>query len=188
MPPKAKVTREMIIEAAFEIVRNEGIQNLNVRTISKKIDCSTQPVMYHFKTIEELKQEVYQKADLYHSEYLMNIQSDNPMKDIGLNYIQFAVNEKNFFRFLFQSNEFSGKNITDLMNSEDLMPIIAILSQAVGVEEQEAKTFFRSLFIFVHGYASMLANNEMVYEKETISNDLDLIFEGILNTLKNGEA
>ncbi|EFC94888.1 hypothetical protein CLOSTHATH_06922, partial [Hungatella hathewayi DSM 13479] len=38
----------------------------------------------HFKTIEELKKTVYVKADEYHSEYITNIQSENPMKDIGL--------------------------------------------------------------------------------------------------------
>ena len=84
MPPKAKITREMIIDATFEIIRNTGVETVNARTISKKLNCSTQPVMYHFKTIEELKKTVYVKADEYHSEYITNIQSENPMKDIGL--------------------------------------------------------------------------------------------------------
>ena len=45
MPPKAKVTREMIIDAAFEIIRNTGIEAVNARTVSKELNCSTQPVM-----------------------------------------------------------------------------------------------------------------------------------------------
>lgn len=58
--------------------------------------------MYHFKTIEELKKTVYVKADEYHSEYITNIQSENPMKDIGLNYIRFAETEKICFGFYFK--------------------------------------------------------------------------------------
>lgn len=50
MPPKAKITREMIIHAGIEIVREHGIENVNARTVSKKLGCSTQPVMYHFKS------------------------------------------------------------------------------------------------------------------------------------------
>ena len=96
---KGKVTREMIIDAAFEIIRNTGVETVNARTVSKELNCSTQPVMYHFKTIEELKRPVYEKSDEYHSAYVMDIHSNNPMKDIGLNYIQFAVKEKNLFRF-----------------------------------------------------------------------------------------
>lgn len=37
MPPKAKITREMIIDATFEIIRNTGVETVNARTISKKI-------------------------------------------------------------------------------------------------------------------------------------------------------
>lgn len=55
MPPKAKITKDMIIDAAFEIARKTGAENINARTVSQKLNCSTQPVMYHFATIEELK-------------------------------------------------------------------------------------------------------------------------------------
>ena len=73
MPAKAKVTKEMIVDAAFAIAREAGVENINARTVSKRLHCSTQPVMYHFATMEELKRTVYAKADLYHSEYLMNM-------------------------------------------------------------------------------------------------------------------
>lgn len=186
MPPKAKITRDMVIDAAFEIARNEGAENINARTVSNKLGCSTQPVMYHFKTIEELKRAVYAKTDEYHSEYITAIHSDNPMKDIGLNYIRFAKTEKNLFRFLFQTNEFVGKNISQLIKSEELQPIIAILSQAIEVNAEQAKTAFRSLFLIAHGYASMLANNEMTYDEQIIVSDLDLVFGGMVSALKGG--
>lgn len=68
MPPRAKVTKDMIIDAAFEIARKTGAENINARTVSKKLNCSTQPVMYHFATIEELKKAAYVKSDWYHTE------------------------------------------------------------------------------------------------------------------------
>ena len=49
MPAKAKVTKEMIIDAAFEIAKEMGAENINARTVSQKLSCSTQPVLYHFK-------------------------------------------------------------------------------------------------------------------------------------------
>ena len=72
MPAKAKVTKEMIVDAAFAIAREAGVERINARTVSERLHCSTQPVMYHFATMEALKRTVYAKADLYHSEYLMN--------------------------------------------------------------------------------------------------------------------
>ncbi|HAP22197.1 MAG TPA: TetR family transcriptional regulator, partial [Lachnospiraceae bacterium] len=93
MPPKVKVTKDMVIDAAFEVARETGVENINARTVAKKLNCSTQPVMYHFATIEELKKSAYAKTDVYHTEYLMNVNSDDIMLGIGLNYIRFAVEE-----------------------------------------------------------------------------------------------
>lgn len=184
MPPKAKITKDMILDAAFEIVRKQGAETVNARTVSQRLGCSTQPVMYHFRTIEELKAAVYSKADAYHSEYITAVHSDEPMKEIGLNYIRFAQDEKNLFRFLFQSNGFSGRNLCELIGSPDLQPILSILCEAAQVTEEQAKTIFRSLFLIAHGYACMLANNEMAYDEQTILSDLELVFSGIISALK----
>ena len=62
MPPKARITKNMVIEAAFETVREAGAESINARTIAQKLSCSTQPVMYHFKTMEQLKRAVYTKS------------------------------------------------------------------------------------------------------------------------------
>lgn len=184
MPPKAKITRDMIIGAAFEIARCEGAEKINARTVSEKLGCSTQPVMYHFKTIEELKKAVYAKADEFHSTYITDIHGQSPMKGIGLQYIRFGAEEKTLFRFLFQSNGFSGKSVSDLTSAEEAEFIFEAISKTSGLSIEQAKTIFKSLFLFAHGYASMLANNEMKYDEENILSDLDLIFEGAVYALR----
>ncbi len=84
MPPKPKITKNMVIDAAFEVAREAGGENINARTVAKKLNCSTQPVMYHFATIEELKQAVYAKSNWYHTEYLMNIQKPQQGVMLGI--------------------------------------------------------------------------------------------------------
>ncbi len=112
MPPRAKITKEMVIDAAFEVTRAEGVENVNARTVAKKLGCSTQPVMYHFAKIEDMKKAAYEKSCWFHSEYLLNIPEtkEDVLLEIGLNYIRFAVEEPNLFRFLFQSG-FAVENI-----------------------------------------------------------------------------
>ena len=51
MPARAKVTREMIVDAAFAVARETGSESSSARTVSERLNCSTQPVMYHFATI-----------------------------------------------------------------------------------------------------------------------------------------
>ena len=189
MPPRAKITKEMIVDTAFCIVQEEGIDKVTARRISEKLNCSTQPVLYHFATIEEIKDNVYKKADEYHTGYIMNMEQDygNPMLAIGVNYIRFAMEERNLFRFLFQSNEFSGFGIMDLVESEEIGLLLEVLKQELDMPMEQVKKVFSTLFIFVHGYASLYANNTMVYDEKVVLEALDNVFLGAVCALKGAQ-
>lgn len=180
MPPKAKITKDMIIDAAFEVARKTGGENINARTVSKKLGCSTQPVMYHFATIEELKRAAYAKADHYHSEYLMQAANpqENAMLGIGLNYIRFAIEEPHLFRFLFQSGLVVENSLPKMIDSKELLPIIAILQEAMNMRIEQAKEAFLTLALFVHGYASIIANNSLEYDEKLIKSHLERVYTG----------
>ena len=180
MPAKAKVTKEMVIDAAFAVARETGAENINARTVSERLNCSTQPVMYHFATIGELKRTVYAKADRYHSEYLMNIKSpqNGAMLGIGLNYIRFAIEEPNLFRFLFQSDYFAGTTLLELIDADELTPVLSAMSAALGIGMEQTKKVFLTVFLFAHGYASIIANNSLKYDEETISSQLEQAYRG----------
>lgn len=185
MPPKAKITRDMVIDAAFEVARETGVESINARTVSAKLNCSTQPVMYHFATIEELKKTVYAKADSYHSAYLMNTQK--PQTDIllqtGLNYIRFAIEEPHLFRFLFQSDYFSGVTLTELADAEELMPVLSAMQRTIGGSMAQIKEIFTMIWLFAHGYAAMTANNSLEYNGELIQTYLERAYKGAVSAV-----
>jgi AcrR family transcriptional regulator len=182
MPAKVKVTKEMIIDAAFAVARETGAENINARTVSEKLNCSTQPVMYHFATIEELKRTVYAKADRYHSEYLMKMKSPQKgvMLGIGLNYIRFAIEEPHLFRFLFQSDFFGGTTMLELIDAEELTPVLSAMQGALGISMEQTKKVFLTIFLFAHGYASIIANNSLKYDEELIKSHLEQTYRGAI--------
>ena len=186
MPAKAKVTREMIIDAAFEIARETGAENINARTVSNALNCSTQPVMYHFETIEALKRAAYKKADEYHTEYLMSISETraNVMLGIGLNYIRFAVEEPNLFRFLFQSGFAAQHSLLEMINSQELMPVLSVMQKAMDINMEQTKEVFITLALFVHGYASIIANNSLEYDETLITTYLEKVYTGAIFALQ----
>ncbi|MDR0949580.1 MAG: TetR/AcrR family transcriptional regulator [Lachnospiraceae bacterium] len=186
MPPKAKITRDMIINSAFEIARTQGAESINARLVAEKLSCSTQPVMYHFSKIEELKRAVYDKADEFHSAYLMSVadQTGEPMQQIGLQYIRFAAEEKHLFRFLFQSGAFVGKTLDELITAEELEPIFAIMQKIAEVDRKQTVSIFQSVFLVVHGYASMLANNAMEYHEDYVVSILERAYIGAIYASK----
>ena len=186
MPPKAKITREMIVEAGLQTVRTEGQDSLNVRKIASLLDCSTQPVMYHFRTMADLKAAVYVRADEIHTAFIMAPDPDanDPFLSIGLRYIQFAADEKNLFRFLFQSGQFQNTNLLELLNSDALEPLTAPLRAAAGLSQTQTKEVFAVLFTCVHGAASMIANNSVTYDKAYYVRLLSTAFSGTVDAVR----
>ena len=181
MPPKSKVTREMIADAAFEIARSLGAEAVNARTVARKLNCSTQPVLYHFATMEELKRAVYSRADRFHTDYLMHASGKlDPLLEIGLNYIRFAIGEPHLFRFLFQSGYAKENNLLEMIDSEELVPVLSAMQEGLELDREKTKSVFLTVALFVNGYDSILANNHLEYDEDLIAAHLERAFIGAL--------
>ena len=179
MPPKSRITRNMIIDAAVEVVKQNGFENINARTVSQQLHCSTQPVMYHFATIDSLKRAAYKQADHLHSEYMVTIPPEqDPILGIGLNYIRFAVEEPQLFRFLFQSGYAEENSLLEMIDSEELIPVLAAMQEGSGLDREKTKEVFLTVALFAHGYASIIANNALAYDEKLIAQHLERAWNG----------
>ena len=185
MPPKVKVTKEMVADASFEVIRTKGHENLNARTISEFLGCSTQPVLYSFKTVDEIREAAYEIADGYHTSFIMPKETDeNPMLSLGLNYVRFGQEEKNLFRFLFQTDKFGGKEVGALMSDPGLSEILGIMSAGLEMDVEQARDVFLTFFCVAHGMASLLANNSMEYDEGQCRKMLEQVFYGMIAAQK----
>ena len=103
MPPKIRITKEEIVKAAFEIVREKGALAVNARTVASVLNCSTQPVFSNFATMDELRLAVVEKADQLCQEYVRQETERGQYpayKASGMAYIRFAKEEKELFKLL----------------------------------------------------------------------------------------
>ena len=186
MPAIAKVTKEMIIEAAFEIAKEMGAESITARTVSQKLGCSTQPVLYHFKTIEEVRIAAHKRASEFHINYVTNISGkyERPMLEVGMRHIQFAAKERNLFRFLFHSNYYTDVSLSDWLTRENFNSLFSILKRQAKADQQQAYYIFSQIFLVTHGIASLLANNTMVYDEAYCINTLSNAYWGIMYLIK----
>ena len=179
MPPKTRVTAEMILDAAVEVARQSGFENINARTVSGQLHCSTQPVMYHFSTIDRLKKAAYKRVDHLHSEYMINtLPGQDPILGIGLNYIRFAVEEPQLFRFLFQSGYAEEKSLLEMVDSEELVPVLEAMREGAGLSLRKTRNVFITVALFAHGYASIIANNHLEFDEKLIAQHLERTWNG----------
>ena len=188
MPAITKVTKEMIIDAAFEIAKEMGTENITARTVSQKLGCSTQPVLYHFKTIEDVRIAAHKKASEFHINYATSISGkyERPMLEVGMRHIQFAVEEKNLFRFLFHSNYYAGVSLSDWLTGENFGSLFPILKKQAKVDQRQAYSIFSQIFLVTHGIASLLANNALVYDEAYCVKTLSNAYFGTMYLIKEG--
>ncbi|MBQ1705589.1 MAG: TetR/AcrR family transcriptional regulator [Clostridia bacterium] len=189
MPPKTRITKDMIINAAIEIAKQSGYESINARTVSEQLHCSTQPVMYHFSTIDALKRAAYAQIDHLHSKYIMAmLPEQDPILAIGLNYIRFAVEEPQLFRFLFQSGYAAEHSLLEMIDSEELIPILAAMQEGTGLSAEKTKQIFLTVALFAHGYASIIANNGLEYDEKLIAEHLERAWNGACLAAAQEEA
>lgn len=191
MPPKIKVTEDAILETALELTREKGIAGLNARELAKTLGCSVQPVFRRFQSMENLKKELYHKAErLFDACMARGMERcDPPFLGMGLSYIEFAKKEKNLFKFLFMSDEFGGKNLPDVIREEENQTLVQMVAAMTGFDRQNAEELFMGIWLMTHGIASMMATNDCNLSQEQIIKLLKDTFSGMKRQLsEQGEA
>lgn len=179
MPPKAKTNRQQIIDTAFEMVRENGVESLNARNLARRIGCSTQPLFYNFSTMEELLTSVIYKANEFYHSYVWQAMSETkypPYKASGMAYIQFAKDERNLFNLLFMRDRTNEKE--DVQNAS-FEEIVSMLMANYGLPHEEAQLFHLEMWSVVHGIAAMQATSFLNLDADMASTCLTNVFEGL---------
>lgn len=179
MPPKVRVTKEAIIDAAVEIVRRSGAQALNARTVAAELGCSTQPVFSNFENMEMLKLAVVEQADGLCQQYICKEleRGEYPSyKASGMAYIRFAKEEKELFKLLYMRDRTEESIPTEMELSGQLESIVR---QASDLDEEQMKLFHLEMWTCVHGIATMFATGFLNIPWELVSDMLTDFYLGI---------
>ena len=176
MPPKAKISKEDIINTAILMIKNG--EELNARSIAAMLECSTQPVFSNFTNMEELKGAVLKRCDEIYIEFTEKEIEKNeyPLyKIFGMAYIEFAKQEKELFKILYMRKADDGSQD----NSKLFDKSIELVQKNIGISKEDASLFHLEMWAFVHGIASMHATGYLELEKNLISSMISDVYYGL---------
>ncbi len=186
MPPKVKITKEMIINSAFEIVKEFGLKELSAKSVSKKLNCSTQPIFWVFETIDNLKKAVEIEVNRVYNSYMIKEIPGLPLfKSIGFNYVMFAKYEPNLFEFMFMSERTKNLNPDQIIEIDDNKEYIyQTIQESYDVTIEIARKIYLYMWIFSHGIATLIALNKNLFTDKEIGEALTDNFQGLIIRLK----
>ena len=97
--PKQRITKEMVVNAAFELARSGGMEQVMVKAIAEKIGCSVQPIYSYCANMEGLRREVEKRTKSFIQEYVAaHIERSDPFRSTGRAYIQLTREEPQLFK------------------------------------------------------------------------------------------
>ena len=160
MPAVRKASREQIIDAAVAVLRDEGFSAINARSVAKKLGCSTQPIYFSFKNMDELKAALTERAIELHTQRVRDSLrahegSDSRYSSYGMGFVKFAAEEKQLFRWLY----LEGKQLGPYQKDVLLPEIVAVIVEEFGYSEEVARRFHQDMTYFTYGLA-ILANTD----------------------------
>ncbi len=90
MARKKRISKKDILQAGFDIAKENGFADITARKVAKKMSCSVAPIYFNFKDIEELKEYIILKAIFEFEKIFCEQQTESILLDYEITSVIFA--------------------------------------------------------------------------------------------------
>lgn len=167
--PKQKITKEMVVDAAFQIARREGMEKTTVKAIAQALNCSVQPIYSYCQNMDGLRNEVAEKARAFVRDYAArNIDRSDLFRSTGHAYVQIAKEEPHIFKmYLFQERK-NVSSLEDLYRRETNPATAERIAEALHISIPAAKQLHLNMLIYTIGIGTVFSVTSPSISEEEI--------------------
>lgn len=185
MVPKQRITKEMVVDAAFDIIRKEGLTSMTVKNIASKLNCSVQPIYSYCTNMDGLKHEVFLKTlDFVQNFMKQNINPKDFFRSTGLAYMKFAKEEPNLFQIFVLSERENIASFDDFYNANAHPQIAQLIARDLNVTVEKARELHLNMLIFNTGISMIQISSKPGIPDDELCNSLDKAYEAFLGKAK----
>ncbi len=171
--PKQRITKEMVVNAAFEIARSDGMEQVMVKSIAEKIGCSVQPIYSYCKNMEGLRRDVDMQVNRFIGEYVeTHIDKNDIFGSTGKAYIQLAKEEPHLFKIFILHKRNGIASLEDLYQSEADPHMAEFISKTLNISIEQAKKLHMNMLIYTIGIGTIFSvttpgiSTDEIYEQQ----------------------
>lgn len=197
---KKENLKKRVFESAWQIVENEGMEQLNVRKLAKLSSCSLGSVYNAFGSFQELQLHI--NAHILTKLYRILSETTEQgiveekslrtvFRDLGLAYIEFGQRNRLLWKALFENFPYEPMPEWYVKHTrEGIYQICDRLSKAFGLSESDSKQILGFFWAAIHGVSAILLNRKMEMVAELFNADslqpyveycLDGLFKEVCN-------
>ena len=156
--PKQRITKEMVVDAAFEIARKGGMEQVIVKNIAEKLGCSVQPIYSYCTNMEGLRTEVEQKARQFLQAYLeAHSDPQDLFRSTGHAYLQLAKEEPQILRIFVLQKRANVSSLEELYQLETNPQVAKRIAADLNISIETAKQLHLHMLIYTIGIGTIFA-------------------------------
>lgn len=183
MPPKAEMTKEKVLDAAFAIVRECGLDALSARSIAQRLKCSTQPIYSVYGNMLDVKDDVYNMAVDFALSSMKEYQDERntPVLNHAIGCLHFAKNEKQLFKAVYLSGHRKyDLNKEKFIGEEMYTAYLRDRGRLSTIAESKLKKILIRLSIYLIGMGTMINTNTLELDINEATEMIQEMYEALL--------
>lgn len=189
MARKTKISKEVILEAAFQKLIREGYASINITSLAKEIGCSTQPIAWHFGNMEGLREELLDYCIRFVGRIFCGVKSEHiveQLEDIAAGYIALTFDYPNLYRYFYMSDGDGSrmKELTKSLRADNYEKVVDLVQKEYGFSREEVQKYLTDLQMYVHGIASYTVTWWEFNSKEKVKEMIHQANEAFLTQIK----
>lgn len=184
MARRVTISKEVILQAALNMLIRDGYSSINIKTLAKEIGCSTQPIAWHFENMEGLRSALADYALAYAAGQVV-LDGTNELaafESMGRSYVRMAVREPNLFRFLYLGENTKGMvtRFSDIGTGAQGQERIGRIAAYFGITAESVKRYWQNTVIYSHGVATLVATGVIKATEEEMMDMINRAADGFL--------
>ena len=163
--PRQRITKEFLLEQAYCLVKEQGMDAVSAKSLARLAKCSVQPIYSYYTNMDELKDQIYRKAGMEYRDFLekngrretaAERKAGNAAVAIGMAHVLFAVRAPHLFFLLFQQTQSVLLETMLPHFSEGQVCMEELEGRILGGFSDHETEVAQGFLLFVHGTACML--------------------------------
>lgn len=172
MPRNVQITKEKILTAALDVLIREGYSAVNIKSIARELNCSTQPIAWQFGNMDNMREALTKEAVTYANKKMMPTSMDciEAFWQIGYGYINLAFDTPNLFRFVYmgESKNYCRGGFNSILTDKGNAVLIDKLYPYLNISKEQAKMLFQRMIVYTHGMVSLVVAGVLNCTKEQV--------------------
>lgn len=187
--PKQRITKEMVVNAAFEIARNSGMEKVMVKSIAEGIGCSVQPIYSYCQNMEGLRRDVVEQVKHFIREYVAaHIDRNDLFRSTGKAYIQLAGEEPHLFKIFILHRRDGISSLDDLYRSETDPHVAEFIAADLGISIEQARRLHLNMLIYTIGIGTVFSVSTPGISTDEILTQQETAYEAFIRQMTDSGA